>query len=140
MGGRSGPNLFGVYEQGGLCDSGIGITWVHISRLPAPHPDNDRWKFAFWSSETNVSPLCWAHRDCKVSPLLLPFLISNDMWFEPLKTLLKWHQNYMSKLHGCMFLGSPCCTWAMTNGNALCSLISFIFQHVTLTRPYKVMY
>ena len=33
-----------------------------------------------------------------------------------------------------------CCTWTMTNGNALCSLMNFVFQHVSLTRSYKVMY
>ena len=44
------------------------------------------------------------------------------------------------ELHGCMFPGSPCCTWTETNGNVLCSLMSFIFQHVTSTRPYRVMY
>ena len=33
------------------------------------------------------------------------------------------------KLHGCMFPGSSCRTWTMTDGNALCSLISFVFQY-----------
>ena len=42
--------------------------------------------------------------------------------------------------HGCKFPGSPCHTQTMTNGNALCSLMSFIFQHITLTRSYMVMY
>ena len=44
---RSGPNLFEVIEWGHVCDSAVGITWVHISRLPVLHPDNDRWKFTF---------------------------------------------------------------------------------------------
>ena len=44
------------------------------------------------------------------------------------------------ELHGCMFPGSPCCTWTVTNGNALCSLISLIFQHATLTRSYRLTY
>ena len=36
---------------------------------------------------------------------------------------------------------APCChTWTMTNGNALCSLMNFVFQHVTSIRSYKVTY
>ena len=31
-------------------------------------------------------------------------------------------------------------TWTMTDGNALCSLMSFVFQHITSTSSYKVMY
>ena len=46
------------------------------------------------------------------------------------------HWNYM----GACFQASHCHTQTMTNGNALCSLISFILQHITLTRSYKVMY
>ena len=34
---KSGQNLAGV-----ICPSGIEITWVQVSRLPMPHPDNDR--------------------------------------------------------------------------------------------------
>ena len=44
------------------------------------------------------------------------------------------------ELHGCNFPGSLCHTQTMINGNVLCSLISFIFQHVTLTRSYRVTY
>ena len=44
------------------------------------------------------------------------------------------------ELYGCMFPGFLCCTHTMTNGNALGSLISFVFQHIALTRSYKVMY
>ena len=43
-------------------------------------------------------------------------------------------------LHWCIFPGSPCHMQTMTDGNALCSLMSFIFQPVTLTRPYRVTY
>ena len=50
------------------------------------------------------------------------------MWFR--------HRNYI----GACFQASHCHTWTMTNGNALCSLIGFVYQHVTSTRPYKVMY
>ena len=42
--------------------------------------------------------------------------------------------------YGCMFPGSSLLHLEMTNGNALCSLMSFILQHVTLTRSYKVTY
>ena len=36
---------------------------------------------------------------------------------------------------------APCChTWTMTGGNALCSLINFVLQHIALTGSYKVMY
>ena len=36
---------------------------------------------------------------------------------------------------------APCChTWTKTDGNVLCSLMSSVFQHITLTRSYKVMY
>ena len=50
--------------------------------------------------------------------------------------LLKWHQNYM----GACFQAPCYCTQTITGGNALCLLISFVFQHVTSTRSYKVMY
>ena len=40
---------------------------------------------------------------------------------------------------GACFQASHCCTWTMTDENALCSLISFILQHITSTRSYKVM-
>ena len=38
------------------------------------------------------------------------------------------------------FQAPHCCTWTVTGGNALCSVMNFIFQHVTLARPYKVTY
>ena len=41
---------------------------------------------------------------------------------------------------GVCFQAPHCCTQTMTNGNALCSLMSFILQHVTLTRSYKLMF
>ena len=48
------------------------------------------------------------------------------MWFR--------HQNYM----GACFQASCCHTQTMTNGNALCSLIIFILQHIGSTRSYNV--
>ena len=41
---------------------------------------------------------------------------------------------------GACFQAPHCHPWTMTDGNALCSLMSFIFQHITVTRPYKVTY
>ena len=41
---------------------------------------------------------------------------------------------------GACFQAPHCHTQTMTDGNAPCSLLSFIFQHVTLTRSYKVRY
>ena len=44
------------------------------------------------------------------------------------------------ELHGCKFLGSPCCTWTMTDGNTPCLLIKFIFQYVPATRSHWLTY
>ena len=44
------------------------------------------------------------------------------------------------ELHGCIFPGSSLPHPTMTNGNALCLLMSFIFKHITLTRSYKITY
>ena len=41
---------------------------------------------------------------------------------------------------GACFQVPHCHTWIMTNGNALCSLMKFVFQHITLTRLYKLTY
>ena len=40
---------------GQVCDLGIGITWVQVSRLPMPHPDNDRWKCTMFTNKIYVS-------------------------------------------------------------------------------------
>ena len=40
LGGNLEEKSFGVI----LCDSGIRITWVLVSRLPMLHPERDRWK------------------------------------------------------------------------------------------------
>ena len=45
-----------------------------------------------------------------------------------------------SELHGCKFPGSPCHTQTMTDGNAPCSLIKFIFQYVPATRSHWLPY
>ena len=34
-----------------VCDSGIKITWVQVSRLPMPHPDKDRWKHTVFTNK-----------------------------------------------------------------------------------------
>ena len=44
------------------------------------------------------------------------------------------------ELHGCMFPGSSLLCPDNDDGNALCLLISFVFQHIASTRSYKVMY
>ena len=44
------------------------------------------------------------------------------------------------EIMGACFQAPNCHTWTMTNGNALCSLMSSVFQLLTSTRPYKVMY
>ena len=41
---------------------------------------------------------------------------------------------------GACFQAHHCCTWTKNDGNALRSLMSLIFQHVTSTRSYKVTY
>ena len=38
-----------------VCDLGIGITWVQVSRLPMPHPDNDKWKCTMFTNKFYVS-------------------------------------------------------------------------------------
>ena len=42
------------------------------------------------------------------------------------------------EIMGACFQAPHCHTWTRTNGNALCSLMNFVFQHVTLTRSYNV--
>ena len=37
-----------------ICDSGIRITWVQVSRLPVPHLDNDRWKHTTFTNKTFI--------------------------------------------------------------------------------------
>ena len=50
-----------------------------------------------------------------------------------------WHLLGIGIMGAC-FQAPHCCTWTMTDGNALCSLISYVFQHIALTRSYKVTY
>ena len=40
---------------GQVCDLGIRITWVQVSRLPMPHPVNDKWKCTMFTNEFYVS-------------------------------------------------------------------------------------
>ena len=37
-----------------ICDSGIGITWVQVSRLPMPYPDKDKWKCTTFTNNLYV--------------------------------------------------------------------------------------
>ena len=37
-----------------ICDSGIRITWVQVSRLPVLHPDKDRWKHTMFTNNFYV--------------------------------------------------------------------------------------
>ena len=57
--GMSGGNyldkiLFGVIVRA-ACDPGIGITWVQVSRLPVPHPENDQWKHTMFTNKSYIS-------------------------------------------------------------------------------------
>ena len=56
MGGRKYLDkiLFGVIVRA-ADDSGIGITWVQVSRLPMPHPDNDQWKCTMFTNKSYIS-------------------------------------------------------------------------------------
>ena len=38
-----------------ICDSGIGITWVQVFRLPMLHQDKDRWKCTMFTNEIYLS-------------------------------------------------------------------------------------
>ena len=83
-------------------------------------------------------------------PLIATFLSSWNIWWgEEIRTkfgvwyvcrkktrVIMWfrHWHYM----GACFQASHCCTHTMTDGNALCSLISFILQHITSTKSYNV--
>ena len=29
--------------------------WVHVSRLPMPHPDNDQWKHTMFTNKSYIS-------------------------------------------------------------------------------------
>ena len=51
----SGSKLKFMVVMGWVCDSGIGITWVQVSRLPMPHPDNDKWKCTMFTNKLYVS-------------------------------------------------------------------------------------
>ena len=56
-----------------------------------------------------------------------------------LKGVNAWHLLGIAIMGACF--QAPCChTQTMTDENTLCSLISFVFQHVTSTRSYKVTY
>ena len=50
MGGNVWMENFGVT----ICDSGIGIAWVQVSRLPMPHPDKDKWKYTTFTNNFYV--------------------------------------------------------------------------------------
>ena len=39
----------------GICDSGIRITWVQVSRLPMLHPDNAQWKHTMSTNKSYIS-------------------------------------------------------------------------------------
>ena len=51
--------------------------------------------------------------------------------------MLKMQVMFRQGNYGCMFPGSPCCTQTKTDGNAPCSLITFIFQCASLTRSRR---
>ena len=40
---------------------------------------------------------------------------------------------------GAYFQAPHCCTWTKTDGNAPCSLINFVYQHIASSRSYKVI-
>ena len=40
---------------------------------------------------------------------------------------------WVSKLYGCKFPGSPCCTQTETDGNARCFTYYFVFQYASIT-------
>ena len=40
---------------------------------------------------------------------------------------------WVSKLYGCKFPGSQCCTQTETNGNAPCFTNYFVFQYASMT-------
>ena len=50
------------------------------------------------------------------------------------------HDTFRQQNYGCMFPGSPCCTWTVTDGKAPHSLIKFIFQYVPATRSHWLTY
>ena len=59
---------------------------------------------------------CWTVLESDCLGFLTIFYL-NEFW--------QWKREKfrVSKLYGCMFPGSPCCTQTETNGNAPCSLI-----------------
>ena len=46
--------LFGVIVRA-VCDSGIRITWVQVSRFLVSHSDNDQWKCTMFTNKSYIS-------------------------------------------------------------------------------------
>ena len=53
-GGGSGSKFVQGNSGGQVCDLGIGITWVQVSRLPMLHPDNDKWKCTMFTNKSYI--------------------------------------------------------------------------------------
>ena len=52
-----GENIWIKFHWGkvrAVCDSGIRITWVQVSRLPMLHPDNDKWKHTMFTNKSYI--------------------------------------------------------------------------------------
>ena len=47
-------NIKFIVMVGQVCDLGIGITWVQVSRLPMLHPDNDKWKCTMFTNKCYI--------------------------------------------------------------------------------------
>ena len=60
---------------GQVCDLGIGITWVQVSRLPMPHPDNDQWKCTMFTNKYYIS----AHYVSKILQMNVFIVVNNTI-------------------------------------------------------------
>ena len=138
-----------------LCCSKL---WVHVSRLPVLHPDRDQWKH----TEANTKYLmissfhCHSHRALSTFHYKSSNTSSLTCWMvlesNCLGLLTIFHSNkfrqwkrgkepvWISKLYGCMFPGSLCCTQTEIIGNALCSLIILLYFSMPLTKNHTGMY
>ena len=127
-----------------FCTSETNVSLMHMGLIGPLGPITFIaifWLIRIWVIHTYVSMHLF-HFLSVWMPLISTFLSwvwwwGKKIWDQNLGMCCYFrHQNYM----GACFQAPHCHTWTMTNGNALCSLISFVFQHIALTRSYKVMY
>ena len=58
--------------------NGFKIIWVHVSRLPVPHPDRDKWKHTMFTNSTHIFQYASrdnSHRYVQIIVLLIIMII-----------------------------------------------------------------